>query len=139
MTAGGRAVVTVVAALVGMIMGMIVAVQMIVGVGMLVVMCVAVGVFVGMGNTVMGMLVGMGMVVAVAVTAYMIVIDMHGDISFIFFFYYTRKEPQCQRKSMAYSVGVYVKERTSPVLLSVTMVTVAMRCRVSSLEAGVFL
>ena len=40
---------------------------------------------------------------------------------------------------ITYSTGSRVNSRVSPVLFSVTMVTVAIRSKVSSLEAGVFL
>ena len=81
------------AALVGVIVGMSMIMQMIMGMGMLVIVGVAMGMLVSMGNTVVGVLVGVGMVVAVAVTAYMLVINMHRDISFIFSFIILGKSP----------------------------------------------
>jgi hypothetical protein len=91
--AGCAAAVAIVAAFVGMVVRMAVLVQMIVVMGMLVIVGVAMGMFVGMGNTVVGVLMGVGMVMGVAVTAYMLVINMHRDISFIFSFIILGKSP----------------------------------------------
>ena len=73
--------------LVGVVMVCAVIVEMIVGVGMGMVMGMSVGVLMGMGMTVMGMLVRMSVLVVmlVAMTADMIVMDMHGKISFCHF------------------------------------------------------
>ena len=73
--------------LVMMVMLAVVIVQMLVGVRMLVIVFVSVGMFVSMGNTVMGVLMGMGVFVIVAVATDMVVMDMHNGISFAFFFY----------------------------------------------------
>ena len=83
-TAAGAVVVT----FVGMSMGSSLGMEMIMLMGMGMVMLVGMRMGVGMGNTVVGMLMGMGMLVVVAVAADMIVMLMHSYILLAFFFYY---------------------------------------------------
>ena len=52
--------------------------------GMLVIVAVGVGMLMGVGNTVVGVLVGMGVVVIVGVTAHVVVMNMHKKFSFCF-------------------------------------------------------
>jgi hypothetical protein len=76
-------------------MGMLAAlvVQMVMLVGMNVIVLMDVSVFVGVGNTIVGVLMGMivGMFVVVVMTAHVIVIEMHRKAPLRFFFYYIRK------------------------------------------------
>ena len=61
----------------GMVVGSTLCVEVIVVVGMGVIMTVFVGMRMGVSDTVMGMLMGVCMLVVVAVTADMIVVQMH--------------------------------------------------------------
>ena len=67
---------------VGMIMAVLVEVLMLMG--MVMGMLVGMDMLVGVGNTVVGVLVGVGMFVVVAVATHMIVMDMHKNRSFRF-------------------------------------------------------
>jgi hypothetical protein len=91
MLATALAAVAMTVAIVGVGMLGTLVVQMVVVVRMLVAMLMAVGMLVGMGHTVVGVLMGMGMrmLVVMAVTADMIVMQMHKKVSFAFFLYYT--------------------------------------------------
>ena len=88
-------------ALMGMVMGVIVAVEMLMVVGMRMVMVMDVVMGVGMGHAVVGMLVGMGMGMVMGMTAHVIVMFVHYDCSFAFFFYYIGKPPDCQMERAA--------------------------------------
>ena len=86
------------AAVMGVVMLVTVVMQMLMAVGMLMVMVMHMAMLMGMGNTVMGVLMGMGMLVvmAVAMTADVIVIQMHGRFSFCFSLYYNGGPCGCQ-------------------------------------------
>ena len=90
LTAAGTAVAAA-AAVVAVVMGVTLTVEVVVGMGMIMVMLMlmAVCMLVGVGDTVMGMLMGVGMFVIVAMTANMIVMKMHNKSSLRFSFYYT--------------------------------------------------
>jgi len=92
--------VAIVAAFVGMVVRFLcvrMLVQMLVVVGLRMVMHMGVAVRVSVGDTVVGVLVGVGMFVAVA--TYMIVVDMHRGISFIFSFIILGKRP-CVKENL---------------------------------------
>ena len=83
-------VVAVTAATVAVIVCMALTVEVIVGMGMLVIMAVLMGMLMGVGDAIVGMLVGMRMLVVVVVrTANVVVMNMHSFCSFTFFLYYT--------------------------------------------------
>jgi hypothetical protein len=67
-------------------MVMTVVVEMLMGVGMLVVVSMGMLVGMGMGDTVMGVLVGMFMGMLMGMAAHMVVMDMHSNSSFAFFY-----------------------------------------------------
>ena len=79
-------------------MGITVIVQMLVSVGMLVRMFVRVGMLMGVGNTVVGVRMGMGMFVMVAVitAGNMIMMNVHSIFSFSLFFHYNGRCRHCQ-------------------------------------------
>ena len=84
-------------AVVAVVMGMTLTVEVVMLMGMTVVMGVGMSVLMGMGMTVMGMLVGMGMAVLMVVSAAkMIMVNMHIDGSFAFLHYYNNVMPGCQ-------------------------------------------
>ena len=73
--------------------------QLLMGVGMGMLMRMFMGMLVGMGSAVgMGVLVGMVMGVVMSMTTQgMVMVEMHIQISFAFFLYYTHPEAVCQR------------------------------------------
>ena len=79
MLASALTAVAVTAAVMGMVMGVTVLMQMIMLMGMDMIVGMGMIVLVGMGNTVMGMLVGMGMVMFMVVAAAgdVVVMDVH--------------------------------------------------------------
>ena len=81
------------------LMGLAVGVEMVMVMGMGMLMAVDMGMLVAVGHPVVGVLVGMGMTMVVDVDALLavIVIEMHMDRSFGFFYYYTRRRGICQR------------------------------------------
>ena len=68
------------------IVGVALAMQMVVGMGMVMVVFVAVCMLVGMGHAIVGVFMGVGMFVVMAMTAHMIVMDMHRESSLHFSF-----------------------------------------------------
>ena len=81
---------------VGVFMAMLV--QMVMVMGMFVIVRMLMGMLMGMGDTVVGVFMGVGMLVVMVVTAAenMIVMDVHGRVSFAFFLYYTGGRGFCQ-------------------------------------------
>lgn len=112
--AGGLAPGAAGGALVAVLMGLAVGVEMVMVMGMGMLMAVDMGMLVAVGHPVVGVLVGMGMTMVVDVDALLavIVIEMHMDRSFGFFYYYTRRRGICQRLSQRHK-----KERPRLALL----------------------
>ena len=86
MLALGGAAVAMAAAVVGMGVLRALGMEMLMGVGMLMVVDVSMGMLMGVGMSVVGVLMGMSMLVVTGVTADVIVMQMHGNFSFAFFF-----------------------------------------------------
>ena len=75
-------------AFVTVVMGAVFTMQMVMGVGMLMIVAMLMSVFMGVGHTVVGVLMGMGMLMVMVVMAAgnMIVMNMHSNFSFAFFY-----------------------------------------------------
>ena len=82
---------------VAVVMGVTLAVEVVMLMRMGMVMAVGVGVLMGVGMTVVGMLVGMAVAVLMVMSADMIMVKMHKDLSFSFFSYYNSNISGCQR------------------------------------------
>ena len=77
-----------------MVMTVTLAVEMIVLMGMNMIVTVGVDMVMGMGNTIMGVLMGMGMLVVVvmAMTGHMIMMNVHRESPLLFSFIIPRKK-----------------------------------------------
>ena len=84
------------AAIVAMLVGVALPMQMVVVMGMLMVVAVGMGMLMAMDLVPMGMLMSVGMGMLMVMSADMIMMKMHDDLSFSFFLYYNPPRPICQ-------------------------------------------